>query len=88
MQLVGCCSLVVAFRALGAVGWVAYVVDWFGWVGWVVKICASVKTGATSGQAVAVLVARNLVTLNPVSEMVAVLIARRQFEFAGRNLIG
>jgi hypothetical protein len=79
--------LVVAFRALGAVGWVAYVVDWFGWFGWVVKICASVKTVATTGQIVVVLVT-DLVTLNPVSEMVAVLIARRQFEFVGHNLIG
>jgi hypothetical protein len=78
---------VVAFRALGAVGWVAYVGVWFGWVGWVVKICASVKTMATSVQVVAVLVA-DLVTLNPFSEMVAVLIARRQFEFVGYNLIG
>jgi hypothetical protein len=86
MQLVGCCSL-VAFRALGAVSGVAYVVDWFGWVGWIVKICASVKTGATSGQIVVVLVA-DLVTLDPFSEMVAVLIARRQFEFVGHNLIG
>jgi hypothetical protein len=77
---------VVAFRALGAVGWVAYVVDWFGWVGRVVKICASVKTGATSGQIVAVLVT-DLVTLNPFTKMVAVLIARRQFKFVGHNLI-
>ena len=87
MQLVGCCSLVVAFQALGAVGWVAYVGVWFGWVGWVVKICACVKTMATSGQVVAVLVT-DLVTRNPVSEMVAVLIARRQFESVSDNLIG
>jgi hypothetical protein len=46
-----------------------------------------VVAGATSGLVVTVLVA-DLVTLNPLSKVVAVLIARSQFEFVSDNLIG
>ena len=50
-------------------------------------VVACVVAGATSWLVVTVLVA-DLVTLDPFSEMVAVFIARSQFEFVGHNLIG
>jgi len=50
-------------------------------------VLACVVAGATSWLVVTVLVA-DLVTLDPFPEMVAVFIARSQFEFVGHNLIG
>jgi hypothetical protein len=50
-------------------------------------VLACVVAGATSWLVVTVLVA-DLVTLDPFPEMVAVFIARSQFEFVGYNLIG